>query len=494
MSPSPLLPPWRSRRFLSGSSLALIFGLSACNVGPDYERPPLDHPDFFRGAHAIDPSANTREADEIAFADLKWFEVFEDEVLQDLIRTAIGQNFDVLIAVERILAARAAVTIVGADAYPQVSANAAGEVSNLSRNRSTGTIPGADDPNTDVALSGDLAWEIDFWGKVRRASEAARAQLLATEMSRRAVVQSLVSDLAQAYFELRELDLELEITHQSRKSRSRSLELVQARLDGGVANRVEVFQAQVLVTTAAQLIPDIERRIRQKENQIRLLLGDYPGAVARGRSLREQESPIAIPVGLPSQILERRPDLVFAEQSLIAANARIGAAKALLYPSISLTAAGGLQSEDLKDLTKSGSSFWALLPSISLPIFQAGRLRANVDLSEAEQRAAALSYASIVRRAFAEVSDALIGVDRRRVFRAEAQSLAETLSMQKDLSAKRYQGGVTSYLEVLDTERQQLDAELGLAQAVRDELLAVVELYRALGGGWQDSAPVLPES
>lgn len=458
----------------------LSFGglLAACTVGPDYRRPVLDLPETFRSATPASME------DQAAFGDLPWFEVFDDPVLQDLIRSALEANFDVRIAAERVLAARATVTIVGADALPQVSANASGAIDSPSTN-TVDAVPGADDPATQANLSGDVAWQIDFWGKVRRASEAARAELLATEMSRRAVIQTLVADLAQAYLELRELDLELEITQISLRTRARSLDLVRVRLQGGVSNQVEVYQASVLVTTAEQLLPDLERRIQQKENQIRVLLGDYPGPVPRGRSLREQRRPIEIPAGLPSDLLERRPDLVFAEEALVAANARIGAAKALLYPAISLTGSGGLQSEDLSDIAKSGSSFWAILPSISLPIFQGGRLRANVERSEAAERAAAFGYAAAVRQAFREVADALIGAEKLRSFRMKSAELADTLRRQRDLSAVRYRGGVTSYLEVLDTERQQLDAELGLAQSVRDELIAIVELYRALGGGWQ---------
>lgn len=464
--------------------LVCALALGACTVGPDYERPALDAPASFRGPdeQEIGGAAEPTLAD---LGDLAWFEVFGDPVLQDLLRTALRENFDLRIAVERILAARESVTIAGADAYPQLSVGATGDVLSPSTNGLQDPGSGADDPLTQATLSGDLSWTIDFWGRVRRAAEAARAELLAVEAARVEVIRSLVSELAAAYLELRELDLEREITERSLAARRASLELVQARLDGGVANRVEVYQAQVLVTTAAQLLPEIERRIQQRENQIRILLGGWPGPVPRGRSLVEQGLDVEIPPGLPSGLLERRPDLIIAEEFLVAANARIGEAKALLYPSISLTASGGLQSEDLSDLTRSGSSFWAVLPSIQLPIFQAGRLRANVARSEAVQRTAALRYAAIVRQAFREVSDALIGVAKRRAFREQSAELAATLSAQRDLSAERYRGGVTSYLEVLDTERQQLDAELGLAQATLGELLAVVELYRSLGGGWK---------
>ncbi|MBL8899819.1 MAG: efflux transporter outer membrane subunit [Planctomycetes bacterium] len=472
---------------LRRSALGLFASaLGACTVGPDYQRPELDAPTAFRDADdaAADPSAEPG-ADSLALGERSWFEVFEDPVLQDLIHTAIGGNLDLRIALERVLAAREAVTIAGADAYPQVSAGASGDVLSPSTNGLNDPGAGADDPLTQATLSGDLSWTFDLWGKVRRATEAARAQLLANEAARLEVLRALITDLAAAYFELRELDLEHEITLRSLATRRASLELVQARLDGGVANKVEVYQAQVLVTTAAQLLPDLERRRQQKENQIKILLGGWPGPVPRGRALAEQRREIEIPSGLPSELLARRPDLVFAEQRLIEANARIGEAKALLYPSVSLTAAGGLQSEDLNDLSKSGSLFWGLLPSIQMPIFQAGRLRANVALSEAQQRAVALGYAAAVRQAFREVSDALIGVAKQRAFREQSSALAATLSSQRELSAERYRGGVTSYLEVLDTDRQQLDAELGLAQAMLGELLAFVELYRALGGGWQ---------
>ncbi|MBK9383601.1 MAG: efflux transporter outer membrane subunit [Planctomycetes bacterium] len=415
--------------------------LSACTVGPDYQRPELDAPTSFRDADDAEGGSPAEPgADTVAFGNQPWFEVFDDPVLQDLIHTAIGENLDLRIALERILASREVVTIAGADAYPQVRAGASGDILSPSTNGLNDPGAGADDPLTQATVGADLSWTFDLWGKVRRASEAARAQLIANEAARLEVLRQLVTDLAAAYFELRELDLEHEITLLSLASRRASLELVQARLDGGVANKVEVYQAQVLVTTAEQLLPDLERRQQQKENQIRILLGGWPGPVPRGSSLAEQRREIEIPAGLPSELLARRPDLVFAEQRLIEANARIGEAKALLYPSVSLTAAGGLQSEDLNDLTQGGSLFWGLLPTIQMPIFQAGRLRANVALTEAQQRAVALGYAAAVRQAFREVSDALIGVAKQRAFREQSAALAETLTSQRELSDERYRG------------------------------------------------------
>jgi multidrug efflux system outer membrane protein len=343
------------------------------------------------------------------------------------------------------------------------------------------------------SLGAQFSWELDFWGRLRSATEAARARMLAAEEDRRVVLQVLVTELARAYFELRELDAELEIAQDTLESRRKSLELVTLRRDRGVSNSVEVRQAEVLVTTAQQQIPDIERRIEQRENEISLLLGRNPGPIARGRSLVEQALRGSVPPGLPSALIERRPDIRAAEQTLIAANAQIGEAKALLYPRIALTASGGFASEDLGDLVDANSAFWDVGLALAQPIFSGGRLRANVRATESRQRQAVILYLQTLQRAFGEVSDALVGYRKLKEFREQQEPLTTTLEDQQRLSNMRYKGGVTAYLEVLDTDRQLFDAQLGLAQARRNEVLALVALYRALGGGWVDTAQQPPE-
>ena len=459
----------------------LLLPLAGCQVGPDYERPDYLMPEAFRGNESVaapDPALAT-------LGDLAWVEAFGDPVLQSLVRTALSENYDVRDAAERVLEARARLTITRADRLPDIQVSGAFESAKGTENGAN-PIPNGVDPKTEeFRLVGDLSWEIDFWGRVARATEAARAELLATELSRRMVIQTLVSDLALAYFDLLDLDAELEITRRTYASRQRSYELVALRLEQGVANRVELRQSEGLVLQTAGIIPDLERLIEQQENLIQLLVGGNPGSVPRGRALLEQERVLDVPVGLPSECLQRRPDVRTAEQVLVAANARIGEARARLYPTIRLTALGGTASEDLGDLLESGSGIWSLVPSITQPIFNAGRLRSNVEVTEAQQRQAALGYLRTIQQAFREVADALSAREKTAEVRVWRERLEEALRDQADLSRDRYHGGVTSYLEVLDSERDHFEAELSLVRAVRDELFAYVLLYRALGGGWQ---------
>ncbi len=452
--------------------------LAACTVGPDYVPPtPLD-PGTFRGAE------NTEES----FADLPWNDVFRDPVLQDLVRTALRNNYDVRLAAERVLEARARYTIVDADNYPQFDAVADAAWRRASGNGSTPLPAGLDRDSRDFSAGGRLTWELDFWGRFDRASEAARADLLATEFGRVVVLQTLVTDLAAAYVVLLELDAELDIARRTLESREQSAELVRLRLEQGVANMVEMRQAQNLVLTTARIIPALQLEITRQENFIRLLVGDLPGSVPRTDLAANRELEVDVPPGLPSQLLERRPDVLAAEMDLVAANARIGEARALLYPSVQLTATGGGASEDLDELTHAGSGFWSIVPTVTLPIFNAGRLRANVDVTESQQRQAALEYLATLQNAFREVADALVTHERTRDVRGVQEEIRATLSDQLELSRDRYRGGVTSYLEVLDTERSHFEAELDLVRAIRDEMLATIELYRSLGGGWQGTA------
>jgi multidrug efflux system outer membrane protein len=447
---------------------------AGCTVGPNYRQPTYPVPPVFRGA------APDTEAHGPSLGDLAWWQMFQDEQLQAFLRTALAQNYDLRIAATRILDARAQLTIARSQQFPAIEANVRAPY-----NRTEGkNVPLTVRETFAPVGSLDLSFEIDLWGRLRRTTEAAWADLLASEEARWTVVTTLISDVATTYFQLRELDLELEIAHRTLSSRQDSLQLVQARAEDGLVSLLEVRQAEILVTTAAQTIPDVERRMVQTENLLSILLGQNPDMVPRGRALLDQFALPEVPVGLPSALLARRPDIRQAEQQLIAANARIGAAKALFFPQVTLTGSAGV-SVNAADGTFFGPSWpFAVGPSVTLPIFNAGRIRAGVESAEARQQEALLRYQQTIQEAFREVADALVEYRKRQEFRVQQESLTKTLQDATSLSHQRYEGGVTSYLEVLDTERQLFTAELNLAQAQRDEQLAVVQLYKALGGGW----------
>ncbi|MGH7489362.1 MAG: efflux transporter outer membrane subunit, partial [bacterium] len=333
-------------------------------------------------------------------------------------------------------------------------------------------------------LEGSFSWDLDFWGKYRRATEAARATLLGTEWGRREVRSTVVSNVAAAYFQLREFDLELEIAKRTLAARHESLQLTETLSNGGAAPLLDVRQAQQLVETAAETIPDLERLIEQQENLIATLLGQNPGAVPRGRELTAQPLPPNVPPGLPSALLERRPDIHRAEQQLIAANAEIGVAKAAYFPDISLTAAGGVESPALAHLFTGSAGVWNLAAAAAQPIFTAGRLRSNVRLAEAQEQQALLEYQQTIQQAFRQVSDSLIAYRKFREFREHQERLAAAAEDAANLSETRYKGGVASYLEVLTNETNYFSAQLNLARARLNERISLVQVYNALGGGW----------
>jgi multidrug efflux system outer membrane protein len=463
------------RRLIALSLITLL--LSGCAVGPNYKRPSVNVPGTYRGA--IPPEATQAAAESLG--DQKWWEVFEDLQLQDLIHTALQQNYDVRIAATRILEARAQVGITRADQLPTINA---GAQTIDQRSPRTKFFPAYETSAHQVDLS--LAWELDFWGKYRRANESARATLLATQWAREAVISTLVSDVAAAYFQLRELDLQLEISRRTLASRQNSLQLTQVLAKGGGTSMLDVRQAEQLVFTAAETIPDLERRIEQQENFISTLLGNNPGPIARGTKLTDQPHSPDIPAGIPSSLLERRPDIRQAEAQLIAANAQIGVAKAAYFPQISLTASSGFQSSALTSLFTGPAGLWNFGGSLAQPIFAGGRIRSGVRLSEARQQEAALVYQQTIQQAFRGVSDALVEYRKDREFREQQQQLALSAQDAAQLSEMRYRGGATSYLEVLTNETNYFDAELGLAQAQLNELLGLVSIYRNLGGGWQE--------
>ena len=449
--------------------------LTGCMVGPKYKRPPVTVPDAYRG---LAPDAGPQAA--ASLGDEKWWMVFQDLQLQGLIREALSQNYDVRIAATRVLQAQAVLGITRADQFPTITGSVSSSNQRLPATRVT---PAFETSPSEVNLS--LFWELDFWGKFRRATEAARASLLATEWGQKAVMSSLVSNVASAYFQLLELDSEMEISRGALASRKESLRLVEVRAKGGVTSMLDVRQSEQLVYTAAAAIPDLERRIEQQENLISILLGKNPAPVTRGKSLVENAIPPTVPAGLPSSLLGRRPDIQSSEQQLVAANARIGVAKAAYFPQITLTAIGGYQSPALTSLFTGPAGLWNFGGQLVQPIFTGGRIRSNVRLTEAQQQEAVLVYQQSIQQAFREVSDSLVAYRKNQEFRAQQELLTNSAQDATRLSDQRYRGGVTSYLEVLDSDTRYFDAQLGLAQARLNERLALVQLYNALGGGWQ---------
>ena len=446
---------------------------TGCTVGPDYKRPPVVAPDTFRGAEPA--AAGTPAA---SFADERWVDVFQDDSLRDLIKTGLTHNYDVRIAATRILQAEAQYGVTRADRFPTVT----GQVQTQAQHGTE--IAGQTLPTFGSgAINASLSWELDFWGKFRRASESARAVILASEWGRRAILTSLVSRVASGYFTLRSLDLELEIATRTLASRQESLDLTQVRERGGVTALVDVRQAEQLVYSASAQIVDVQRAIEQQENFISVLLGRNPGAIPRGRALTDQPHAPDVPAGLPSALLGRRPDIQQAEQLIVAANAQIGVAKAAYFPQITLTGSGGVASSALATLFTSGT--WAVAGNLVQPLFTAGRTKSQVALAKAQTEEAALVYQQTIQQAFREVSDALVGYRRSREFRATQELLVRSAQDALRLAEVRYRGGATSYLEVLDSDTRLFSAQLDLVQAQFSELAAFVEIYRALGGGWQ---------
>jgi outer membrane protein, multidrug efflux system len=452
--------------------------LAGCMLGPDYQRPTLPLPAQYRDAEPPEPG---REA--VSLADLQWFQLFRDDSLQALVYTALQQNYDVRIAVARIMEAQAQLGVTRSFLFPQLDANGTAAHERISAERFLTPPSGQNEGNT-LLLGLSLIYEIDLWGRLRRETEAARAELLSSEWAQRAVLVTLVADVASAYFELRQLDLDLEIAKRTFASRERSLRLTQARLEQGVASRLDVRQAENLLYTAAARIPDLERLIAQKENEIRLLLALPPGDIRRGLALTEQPLPPEVPAGLPAALLERRPDIRQAEEVLVAANARIGAAKALYFPRFSLTGFLGLESDDLKHFATASARTYAIGLDILQPIFNAGRIRSINEAEAARLLQTLAQYEQVIQTAFREVSDALIGYRKSREQRVQQELLVAALVDSAALANTRFLGGIDSYLQVLDAERQLFDAELELARIQAVELLNLVQLYKALGGGW----------
>ncbi|MCC7343112.1 MAG: efflux transporter outer membrane subunit [Bryobacterales bacterium] len=453
---------------LIASSAALSVG---CALGPKYQRPDVNAPGQFRGPAAAGASKES-------LGDEQWWRVFKDETLQELIRAALDESPAVEIAAARVAQAQAQAGITRADQFPSIGAS--GSVGRL-KSAGTSVFPGYEANSAQLGLS--AIWQLDFWGRYRKATEAARAQMTATEWGRRAVVATLVASVASAYFQLRELDLELEVSRRTLEARRESLELNRTLEKGGAISLMDVHQAEILVEQAATRIPDLETRIAQQENLLSTLLGRNPEEIERGQRITEQALPPEIPAGLPSGLLERRPDLQQAEWQLVAANARIGVAKAAWFPQVSLTGSGGYQAFGIESLFDSKVYNTGL--NLTQSIFEFGKIRSGVRLSEAQMVELAASYRQAVQQAFREVSDALIASSKSREYRERQLALQQAASRAADLSNVRYRGGVTTYLEVLQSQTNLFDAEIGLAQSELNERLALVQLYAALGGGWQ---------
>ena len=453
---------------------------SALAIGQkDTQRPKVETPPVFRGDTSQPP-------DPQSIANSRWFEVFSDSQLQELIRTALIHNYDVREAVARVDQARANYGITRADQFPTIGASA--DMSIVGRSRSDSfDIPEPVDRSRSFGsvLLNLFNFELDIWGRVRKQTAAAKADWLATEEARKAVLTVVVSDVATAYFNLRELDFELEISKRTLASRQESLRIIRLRQQRGVSNMLEVRQAEELVYDATEVIPALERSIEQNENFLSFLLGKNPGTVGRGRSLTDHQMPPTIPPGLPSDLIERRPDIRSAEQNLVAANARIEVAKKAYFPRISLTGLLGFESTSLSSLFSASRSVWAFVPQVTQPIFTGGRLKNNVRFTQAQRDFFLTDYERTVQNAFREVSDSLISYRKFKEVRVQRELLVETLRDRTRLAYLRYNGGVSNLLEALDADRSLFDAELSLAQARRDELITVVQLYRALGGGWQ---------
>jgi multidrug efflux system outer membrane protein len=460
------------KRFLL---LAIAVFLSGCAVGPNYKRPTASVPTVYRDSMGAQTAAAPSLGNE------HWWQVYQDPVLTQLIHTALQQNYDVRIAATRVLEAQAQLGITRANQFPSASVGA-GIFSQ--QNAKTSSVFPAYEVNAGQ-LNLSVIWNLDFWGKYRRQTEAARAELLASQWGRQAVISSLIANVATAYFQLRALDAELEIAKRTLGSRQQSLQLTRVLETHGSASDLDVSQSEQLVYTASETIPDLERQIQQQENLLSILLGQNPGSIPRGRSLTEQPVPGSVPAGLPSELLERRPDVREAEANVMAANAQIGVAKAAFFPSLSLTGTGGLESNVLHHFLQQPSQTWSAGFNITQPIFEGGALRSQLRLARAQWQESVLSYEQTVQDALQQVSNGLVAYHKDREFREQQELLAQAAERSDRLSLVLYKQGGASYLQVLTNETNYFSAELNLVDAQLNERLALVQLYQSLGGGWQ---------
>jgi outer membrane protein, multidrug efflux system len=473
--------------------------LSGCTVGPKYKRPTIDTPTVYRDAEASGNTQTSKEPHDVngaplpgqsnpapstalSLGDEKWWAVFGDPQLQELIRTAIKENYDVRIAAERVLESQAQLGITRSQEFPQINAGG-GYTAQRYPSAQFGGLGSFVTHLGQLGLSS--SWNLDFWGQYRNATKAARAQLLASQFAQRGVLDTLILNVATGYFQLRTLDLELEISRRTLASRQESLKLTQTLEAGGNVSLLDVRQAQELVNAAAATIPDTERQITQEENALQTLLGRNPGPIARGLPIDQQPRMPVVPAGLPSALIERRPDIRQAEEQLVAANAQIGVAKAQYFPAISLTGQVGTASNALNTLFQDSTFAYSYGAALTQPLFDAGRIRSNVHLTEAQEREAVLTYKKTIAQAFQDVSNALVAYQKFREFREQQEQFVTATREAVNLSNMRYKGGYSGYLEVLTNQAALFQGELALASAREEEMLSLVQLYNALGGGWQ---------
>ncbi len=450
-------------------AVCLTLVITGCTLGPDYERPDLEAPEAF--IQSIDEGES--------IANLRWWELFEDPALRSLVEVALVENQNIAIAAARVEEARAQLGFVRADQFPRVDAGG-----QASRGNTAELISPELGITETYALSATLSFEVDLWGKLRRSTEAARAELLATEEAKRAVTITLIADVASAYLLLRDLDARREITEQTVKSRQESLAIIEARFEKGTVPMIDVNQAEVEEADAAAELASLEREVVQAGNLLSILIGRNPGPIVRGQMLNQQAFPPAVPAGLPTDLLDRRPDVQQAEFSLAAQTARIGVAQALRLPSLNLTGTGGLVSNDIDDLFDSDSELWIIGGDFFGPLFDMGKSKRQVEIERARTEQLLQEYELTVRQALREVEDSLVAIRTYRDELVARERQAAAARSAATLSRARYDGGVTSYLEVLDSERSLFQAELAESQTRRAQLVSVVELYKALGGGW----------
>jgi len=458
-------------------ALALFLIFTGCTLGPDYQRPPVVTPDNYRGVQGA-PVAES-------LADMPWWEVFKDPVLQDLVKEALSNNYDLRAAAARVEEARAQVGVTRSFLYPQFNFNGGGSAQQVSRASDPSQSVGANRNFQNWLFGFGMVWELDVFGRIRRAAESASAVYLASEMDRRGVYITLVADVAQFYFNLRELDLELEIARQTLKLNDDTVNFYQRRYDTGISNRLEVETAVANRSRTAVTIPDLERQIAIQENLINYLLGHNPGPITRGAALTDQYHPPTIPTGLPSALLERRPDVQSAEQLLVAANANIGAAKALFFPNFSLSAALGSASHEFSNIADKRAAIWAVSGGVLQPLFYGWRLFWNYEGTKASFDQALAQYEKAAQNGFREVADALVTIDKLKDMRVEEEAQVAALRNSSRISRLRYDAGYSNYLEILTADQQLFEAEIELARIRGQQLNGVVQLYRALGGGWQ---------
>ena len=474
--------PFMKRLFIVTTLAATL--LTGCKVGPNYRKPVVAAPTAYYGPNENQQDQAKAQAQAASFADLPWWQIFQDPVLQDLIRTTLKHNYDLQTATERITQARAQVMVTRSNQYPQVNVTGYG-----TDERAFSGFPFRTKYATYAA---DATFQLDLFGQLRRATESARAQLLSTEYAQKTEILTLVSDVASDYFALLALDLQLQITRDTIKTQEDAVKLTQYRLDHGVATKLDVLQARQVLDTANAQVPELQRQIGVEEDAISILVGDYPHNVIRGLKLVDQQLPPEVPAGLPSSLVARRPDISQAEQNLISANAQIGVARAAFFPQINFTGTGGGaagQTTVFTSLLDSNLGTWGVAGQITQPIFTAGRLRGNLRYAESQQRQTLIAYKQAIQLAFRDVSDALIGYQKYYEVRKAQEDTVQDLSDSVNTSLKRYRGGITTYLEVLDNQRSLFNAQLTLAQDRGNEFQSVVQLYKALGGGWRQQQP-----